>query len=240
MFRIGICDGSQNNRHSLIKISDKYLGACGISYEYAEFATREELLTYCRNNRENPIHLLFLDIETLKQNEMEEKRDELQNQNVQGIFSVFSLVNKMPDEPGLEVLAFLKKPVERLELEHCFNAALKDLYGNHIVSYEGMKGTDCIEIESIRYIKADKDYTYMYVVGSSEPIWTKYRLKRWENILMGKPFIKVQRSYIVNLKHIVKIKNGVFVSGEESPIRLGRKYRDIARNVYREYVEKTD
>lgn len=240
MFRIGICDDSQNNRSLLIKISDECLEERGISYEYAEFSTREELLTYCKNNRENPIHLLFLDIETLKQNVMVEERGELQKENVQGIFSVFSLVNKMPNEPGLEVLAFLKKPVDKLELERCFNTALQDLYENSIVSYEGIQGTGCIEIESIRYIKADKDYTYMYVVGSSEPIWTKYRLKRWEDMLMGKSFVKVQRSYIVNLKYIVKIKNEVFVSEEDCPICLGRKYRDIVRKVYREYIEKRE
>lgn len=35
-----------------------------------------------------------------------------------------------------------------------------------------------------------------------------------------------------------QIKNEVFVSEEDCPIRLGRKYRDIARNVYFEYIEK--
>lgn len=85
-----------------------------------------------------------------------------------------------------------------------------------------------VAIEDIRYIKSDADYTELNVHDkkhiSSEP------LRYWDDLLDDDQFIRMHKSYVVNITKISKVSgNRVFlISGEELPI--GRAYKDEFSN----------
>lgn len=86
--------------------------------------------------------------------------------------------------------------------------------------YEYIKLT----INQIRYIKSDAAYTEIFIEGnkhiSSEP------LRFWMDLLDGNQFVRIHKSYIVNISKITKILgNRVYIENDEI-LPVGRAYKD--------------
>ncbi|MGJ5641471.1 LytR/AlgR family response regulator transcription factor [Formosa sp. S-31] len=81
-----------------------------------------------------------------------------------------------------------------------------------------------LEIDSIFYIKSDADYTELYLEK------TKYltydSLRYWADTLKPHSFIRVHKSYVVNLSKIKKISGNLIVLSNDAKIPLGRSYKD--------------
>jgi DNA-binding LytR/AlgR family response regulator len=63
-----------------------------------------------------------------------------------------------------------------------------------------------ISIPSISHVEGLKDYVKIYVEGERHPILTKQTMKSVEAKVMPHGFLRVHKSYIVNLKKIESIK----------------------------------
>ena len=74
------------------------------------------------------------------------------------------------------------------------------------------------------YIKAKVDY--VYVVATTKKILVQDSLFNWNNKLKNSGFIRVHRSYIVNLNKIDKvIGNLIYISDQKIPI--GNTYKSL-------------
>jgi DNA-binding LytR/AlgR family response regulator len=86
--------------------------------------------------------------------------------------------------------------------------------------YEHIK----ICVDDIRYIKSDADYTEVFVPGkkhlSSEP------LRYWLENLNPQQFVRVHKSYIINISKIEKIVGNQVYLTEKTIIPIGRAYKD--------------
>jgi DNA-binding LytR/AlgR family response regulator len=81
-----------------------------------------------------------------------------------------------------------------------------------------------IVISDIEYIKSDADYTEIVIGGkkkiSSEP------LRHWQELLDQNSFVRIHKSYIVNISKIQKVSgNRVYLENEEV-LPIGRAYKD--------------
>ena len=81
-----------------------------------------------------------------------------------------------------------------------------------------------IVISDIEYIKSDADYTEIVIGGkkkiSSEP------LRHWQELLDQNSFVRIHKSYIVNISKIQKVSgNRVYLENEEA-LPIGRAYKD--------------
>lgn len=86
--------------------------------------------------------------------------------------------------------------------------------------YEHIK----IVVQDILYIKSDADYTELFLAEkkylSTEP------LRHWEETLDGQSFIRIQKSYLVNISKIERISgNTAYLTGGTS-IPIGRAYKE--------------
>jgi len=73
-----------------------------------------------------------------------------------------------------------------------------------------------INFNDIRYLEAQKEYVCIYLLNS-EPVKTLTRLKNIEEILPKATFMRIHRSFIVNLNHIVTVeRNRIIYSNKES------------------------
>lgn len=80
-----------------------------------------------------------------------------------------------------------------------------------------------IECQNIRFIKAEDDFTRVFLDGKSHLLSNTLRF--WREILTQNDFVQIHRSYIVNLKCIQKIVgNQVYLEEERLPI--GRSFKD--------------
>ena len=86
-----------------------------------------------------------------------------------------------------------------------------------------------IDLKDLIYVEGLKDYLKFYTVNSEKPILTLKSMKSLEEELSKKHFMRVHRSYIVNLKKITTIERNRIVFGNKY-IPVSEKYKADFQN----------
>lgn len=154
----------------------------------------------------------------------------------------------------LDAVDYLLKPFSFADFERAVKKAislfdLKQLRDSQQVTAET---TPAAETESGEYISIKADYKvslvrysdiiYIESVGeyvrlhltNASPITTLFRLKNMETALPSDRFMRVHRSYIVNLEHITGYARGRVYLDNEEYVPISGNYRDT----FREYINK--
>ena len=82
-----------------------------------------------------------------------------------------------------------------------------------------------INLADIKYIEGMSEYVRIFVEGEAKPIMPLLSMKRLEETLPPSQFMRVHRSYIVNLKKITEVSRLRIVFGE-TYIPVGENYKD--------------
>jgi DNA-binding LytR/AlgR family response regulator len=86
-----------------------------------------------------------------------------------------------------------------------------------------------VAIKDIKIIEAQNQYTKLFI-NNGNSVVLKKSLTQWEASLPEKTFIRVHRSFLVNISYIKKIEKGeknqyqVFLHGLENPVEVSRRY----------------
>lgn len=87
-----------------------------------------------------------------------------------------------------------------------------------------------IDIESIRYIEAMSEYLRIMCDNKDKPVIVLLSMKKIEEHLPSTKFMRIHRSFIINLDKISEVKkNHVVVEGDIS-LPIGDNYKDIFMN----------
>jgi len=141
----------------------------------------------------------------------------------------------------LDVVDYLVKPIS---FERFFKAVNKFLHYHSLqqnitintkkvdedkfIYIRANKKVNKVFLHEIKYAESIKDYITIHTTTGK--ITTKYTLTAFEEMLPGKDFLRIHRSYIVAIRHITGFTaNTIDVSGIDLPI--GRNYRS---QVFRE------
>lgn len=82
-----------------------------------------------------------------------------------------------------------------------------------------------IVVNDIHYINSDADYTDVYY-GTDQKFVSSASLKEWEETLRDYRFLRVHRSYIVNLDKIQKMSRNLLLLNNGTEIPVGRTYKN--------------
>jgi len=82
-----------------------------------------------------------------------------------------------------------------------------------------------IDLKNLIYIEGLKDYVKYYTVNSEKPILSLKSMKSLEEELSDKNFMRVHRSFMVNLKKITIIERNRIIFGEKY-IPVSDKYKE--------------
>lgn len=82
-----------------------------------------------------------------------------------------------------------------------------------------------IDIPKIRYVEAMSEYLRLFLEGESRPIIALLSMKKLEERL-PKNFMRVHRSYIVNLQKIQQIERGRIIMDKDTYIPISEGYKD--------------
>jgi DNA-binding LytR/AlgR family response regulator len=82
-----------------------------------------------------------------------------------------------------------------------------------------------IDLKDLIYVEGLKDYLKFYTVNSATPILTLKSMKSLEEELPKKQFMRVHRSFLVNLKKITTIERNRIVFGDKH-IPVSEKHKD--------------
>ncbi|GAB1308444.1 LytTR family DNA-binding domain-containing protein [Urechidicola sp. KH5] len=186
-----------------------------------------------------PIDLLFLDIHLPKMSGIEflKTTDNPPHVVLTTAFSEYAL-----ESYELNVIDYLLKPfsqqrfnkavakvIERMHwTENTRKPIQKRLYIKS--GHEYYK----IEIDTIRYINSDADYTDIYT--HEKKYITSESLKHWEEKLISTQFMRIHKSYIVNLNHVIKTTAKFLFLTDEIKVPVGRTYKPEVQQKIKEFL----
>jgi len=191
--------------------------------------------------KENSVDIVMLDIQMPELNGIEFTR-----QMTRGPKVIFTTAYKKYAIEGfkLEVVDYLVKPFSYQDFLKAIQRAEK-LINLEKKSYENIESSNeflylksnykikRLKFNDIQYIEGFNDYVRIYAVSSLEPIQSQITLKVLEAKLPAGKFMRIHRSFIVNLQMVDTIDRGRIVFGKVY-IPVGDQYKEK----FEEYLRK--
>ena len=103
---------------------------------------------------------------------------------------------------------------------------------NDVISVHADRKTHLVKLANIVYLESAGEYVRLHLTDGTKLV-TLFRLKNMESSLQSSQFMRVHRSYIINLQHITGYTKGrVFLSNEDY-VPIGENYKEQ----FNSYVE---
>jgi DNA-binding LytR/AlgR family response regulator len=139
--------------------------------------------------------------------------------------------------------AFIAKPIKKLELQRAIELVLvriADEKNKNIIDEQPFVLSDSIfihhqgkmikiAVNDILYIEADRNYSKIYCIQKQYVVATT--LKDLAEKLIVKTFIRVHRSYIVNIIHIEEIATSHIVIGKKTIPVIGEWKKNLLQHI---------
>lgn len=100
-----------------------------------------------------------------------------------------------------------------------------------------IKGFQVVEINDILYCEADKNYTVFHL-ADKKSVCSSRTMMEYELLLTGSSFMRVHRSYLINLNHIKEYQRGdggIVVMKDDMEIEISRRKKDMFLEKVREF-----
>ncbi|NVO19927.1 MAG: response regulator transcription factor [Bacteroidetes bacterium] len=171
---------------------------------------------------QQPVDLLFLDIHMPDLNGIELSR--VLSPGIRIIFTTAFQQYAM-DGYKVDALDYLLKPFNFEEFQRAANKALEWFrvagFRNEEPDREPFifirSGGQQVKIylKQVMYFESQKDYIKIFKTDGNPPILSLMRIKQLEDKLPQSRFLKIHRSFIINLDHINAIERGQVLIGKE-------------------------
>ncbi|WP_452598979.1 LytR/AlgR family response regulator transcription factor [Pontimicrobium sp. MEBiC01747] len=221
---------------SCILIDDEPL-ALNLLEDYVKATPFLKLTATCNNAiaaieilEKEPVDLIFTDIQMPNLSGMEFSKLILNNK-AKIIFTT-AFEEFAVESYKVNTIDYLVKPISYPEFFTAANKAkqqlLQDTSQVAIDDYIFVKSDYKlikIDLKDLIYVEGLKDYLKFYTVNSEKPILTLKSMKSLEEELPKSQFMRVHRSFMVNLKKITTIERNRIVFGDKY-IPVSEKYKD--------------
>ena len=200
-----------------------------LSYS-GSFSNAQAALQFLQSN---PVDLIFLDIKMPGMNGIELARTIPRNTLV--IF-VTAFAEFAVDSYEVEAVDYLVKPVDEKRFHKAVEKALAyhELLITHDKNATGEITSEYIFVKADRrfvkinfadivFVEALKDYIIIQAAG--QRVITRMNLKAIQEQLPAATFIRVSKSYIINIRHITSFDNNSIMMGTHE-ILIGDSYRN--------------
>lgn len=225
--KIAICDDQKIYRDDILEHCKRAFSEGGMVYRL--FASGEELLA-----SGEAFDFLFLDIEMTGMDGIQVK-ELMEQQDIRGkIIFLTSHEERMIEAFGSNVIGFLRKPVQDESLLSMVQK-MKLLMNRKTVEWEVDGRLYVMYAEEIKYIEAEDKYTYVFVEGKRYLV--RRSLKEWKTMLPESDFGMVNRSCLVNVSLLDRVKGEIVLEDGKS-IAISRKYKKEMEEKYKKYLRR--
>ena len=132
---------------------------------------------------------------------------------------------------------YLLKPFGLQEFQRAAQRLKDRLEGSHATEESAAAQTETlflktdyrivnVNIRDIRYVEAMSEYLRIYLIDNPRPIIVLLSMKKMEERLPKRSFMRVHRSFIINLKLIMEVSKNRIVLGDDIEVPIGDSYRD--------------
>ena len=123
---------------------------------------------------------------------------------------------------SLYELYTLQKSVQEENIEE---SATEQADDQEVISVHADRKTHLVKLANIVYFESAGEYVRLHLADGTKLV-TLFRLKNMESSLQSSQFMRVHRSYIINLQHISGYTKGrVFLSNEDY-VPIGENYKE--------------
>ena len=230
--KIATCDDEQLQIEHLKKATEQWSVCTGHNCDICTFSSAEEFLFAYEDDKS--FDILLLDVEMVEISGIGlAKKLRVDNKRSEIIF-ITSHFEFCGEGYEVDALHYLIKPMEQEKLSSVLSKTVEKLAvqpPSVVISVEGE--TVKLYEEDILYVESQLHY--LSIITKDREYKLKEKISAFEERLSD-DFYRIHRSYLVSLKHIIRIsRSSVTLSnGEELPLARGKyddvNYAFIARN----------
>ena len=221
-FVIGICDDESRWHKAISDSCSKYLYNKGIHYEILSFTEGESLI----QEKDKLIDVLFLDVEMGSMDGLAVMKEVEKMPNIHSIIFVSSHPEAVWDSFGYKTKGFVTKPFSDEDIIEKLEGIYSKKINDSLLEFTDYNGVVYFRKSDIVLLKSDSNYATI-ITEDSEKIIT-CTLKECEKKLNGLPFLRIHRSYIVNLDYVKNMTSSVASLKNGEDLTIGRSYRNFA------------
>lgn len=205
MLQIAICDDELFYQKKIQNLLARFFGRRGIEYTAAAFFSGEEFLEQCENNVR--FDIVFLDISMAKVDGIQTAMRIRSFHSDTYIVFVTAFLDYALEGYKVNAVRYLMKDTLDLALDECMTAILQKMQLSR-VTFTFLEGEKRLYTDNILYVESRGHKTFFYYMESEKAVYQIYdKLDDVEKELEGYGFLRIHKSYLVNMKHISKISN---------------------------------
>lgn len=231
-FNIGICDDESKWHKAVSETCQKYLAEKNISFEIFSYYEGAELF----KEKEKEIDVLFLDVEMEAMDGLTVMKEVEKMSNIHNIIFVSSHPEAVWDSFGYKTKGFVTKPFEDKDIFDKLDEIYSKKLTDALMDFTDYNGVVYFKKSDIVLIKSDSNYSTI-ITEDGEKVVT-CTLKDCEKKLDGLPFLRIHRSYIVNLDYVKNMTSSVVMLKNGESYTIGRSYRNQVKTDYQAYLRR--
>lgn len=218
MLQIAICDDEQFYREKIKSLLESYLKERDMPYAIRLFLSGEEFLS--ENENRVKYDIVFMDI---NMNEMDGIQTAMEIRAFHShtyIVFITAFINYVLEGYKVNAVRYIMK--DRLEesIGECMDAILQRMKTAQ-AAFSFLEGEKKLYTDNLLYVESRKHKSFFYYMETELVQYQIYdKLDHIEKKLEGCGFLRIHKSYLVNMKHIRKISNYTVLldTGEELPV----------------------
>lgn len=231
-FSVCICDDESKWHEAISRSCRSFFESKGIQYNINSYFHGEDVI----KETSLDIDILFLDVEMESMDGLAVMKEVEKMPNIHNIVFVSSHPEAVWDSFGYKTKGFVTKPISEDEISKHLESIYTKKISDALIEFSDYNGPVYIRKSDIVYIKSDSNYSSIYTEDSEKVV--SCTLKECEKKLNGLPFLRIHRSYIVNLDYIKNISSSIAFFKNGDTCTVGRSYRNHVRDEYQNYLRR--
>lgn len=231
LFNIAIIDDEIKDLELTTSIVRGYFSEMDYSYQITQF-TNPSKLVFGEN-----YNVLFLDIEMPNIDGIDLAKKISDTYENSKIIFVTNHDYMVYDATKVAPFGFVRKSKIMVEMQEVLERVCKQVEKEqrNLVIYDH-SGIIKIKLEDIIWIEVIKNNVLFHTV--SEVIEIRSTLKHVLSLLPKSPFIKINKSYVVNIEHVDRILNDEIILSDGNYLLMNSKLKKQIKEVIISYIER--
>lgn len=218
MLKIAICDDEKYYRDQIHALLSAYLEARGLNAATDFFSSGKDFLT----ERDNLVKydIVFLDINMAEVDGIQTAQKMCEYRSKTCIVLVTAYMNYVLEGYKVGAVRYIMKDAMDTQMKECMDAILQKMQLRE-VTFSFLEGEKTFYTDNLLYVESRRHKCIFYYMEKKLATYQMYgKLDQIEEKLSGYRFLRIHKSFLVNMKHVRKIGNylAVLDCGEELPV----------------------
>ncbi len=218
MLQIAICDDEQFYQEKIQRLLEACLKRRSLPYEIHLFGSGEEFLA--ENENRVKYHIVFMDINMNEVDGIQTAMEIRAFHSHTYIVFITAFINYALEGYKVNAVRYIMKDALDGAIEECMDAILQRMEVAR-VTFSFLEGEKSLYTDNLLYVESRKHKSLFYYMEKEPVEYQLYdKLDEVEKKLKCCGFLRIHKSYLVNMKHIRKINNYKVLldTGAELPV----------------------